>query len=312
LRPGDMINNCVITILDNGKFDGDIYVVSCDQSVSEVTELGSNVKFVNTNTARLQSPDTNIYMGYKSFDEKYDIMIYAHSDVAFNYRSDNWWGKLKEAWGYVDINKVWGIGIPVYAGQPDDLYQDGEALICPVNNYHHFGLGSDLYNPLHPTKWSPVHSWTTNFYYEVITKYGWNTGLALEHLMFYEGVQKRKWSLIARNGGFINHQYHEMGIDTRFVTLFFRYCKMSYDVFYEHHGISLDHFVGAWFGLTLNLHKEEILNAIHIGDYDSIDYIFDEASEIINNPDCNKCVTLNPDMKGCRALDNATTAHTTY
>ncbi len=321
IRNGDMLKNCVTCALDKGKFDGDIYVVSHDSGCNTITELGSNVKFVYTNTSQLPPPDGSIYKAFMSFDKEYDIMLYVHSDTQLNigtgqngiggidneqWHCEDWWEKLQESWNRVDMNRVWGIGIPLPAGE------GGLACIVPVNPEHHFGFGSDLYNPLHGTKWSQAHSWTTQFYVEAITKYGENTYLALEHLMFYEGVQKHKWSLIANNGNFINHQYHIDGIDTQFVKPFNMYCGKSYQAFHDNHGISLDHFVAAWFGLTLNLHKEEILNAIHIGDYDSIDYIFNEGSEVINHPNCKRCLELNPDMRHCRAINHALMAHTTY
>jgi len=316
-RFGDMINACVVSALDSGKFDGDIYVVSNEPTVSDINKLGSNVKFVHTNTKEMLAPDACIYAGFKAFDQEYDLIIYAHSDTLFNYNSDllhcdNWWGKLQDSWSHVDKARVWGIGIPIPAGHPLDGFPDNKGLICPVNDEHHFGFGSDLYNPLHGTKFSPVHSIEYNFYAEAVAKYGSETGLAMEHFLFYEGVQKHKWSLIANNGNYINHQYHIEGIDTRFVKSFNKYCGESYSIFHKHHGMGLDHFVAAWFGLTLNIHKEEILNAIYAGDYDSIDYIFAEGSDYINNPDCNRCLALNPDMKHCRAINRPTVTHTTY
>jgi hypothetical protein len=320
-RPGAMIDNCIVTALHGGKFDGDIYVVSNDVAVKDVEKFGGQVKFVDTHTEHMPAPDLSIYTGYMAFDKEYDLMLYIHSDAQLNigcgtngqggvdsanWKCEDWWGKLQESWNRVDMNRVWGIGIPIPAGA------DGKACIAPVNPEHHFGFGCDLYNPLHGTKWSQAHSWTVSWYKDMLAQYGKDTGLSLEHLMFYQGVQRHRWSLIANNGNLINHQYHAMGIDTRFVRPFDRYCGQSYSTFHQHHGISLDHFVAAWFGLTLNLHKEEILNAIHIGDYDSIDYIFNEGSEYINHPNCKRCLELNPDMRHCRALHRPTSAHTTY
>ncbi len=293
--PGNMLNTCVSTMIDGGRFDGDIYVVSFTNLCGRITELGKNVKFINTKTKDPDSVDTSIYKAFSAFDKQYDLMIYSHSDVIFH---KLWWDKLQESWSYVDKNKVWGIGIPYNAEHAGAIRKE-----------HKLGLGIDIYNPLHGSKFSAAHSFSYQYYADTVNKYGGNTYLALEHLLFYEGVLRHKWSLIANNDNFIDHLF---GVDTAIVPGFNMYCGETYSIWHKLFGTSLDHFVAAWFGLTLNIHKTEILNSINAGDYKSIDYIFDEGLEVIRNPDCPKCLAKHADMRHCRALNRPRDTHTTY
>ncbi len=315
---GEMVVGCINSYLDSGKFDGDIYTVSHDPECHVLTDIGKNIRFVNTNTAEMDSPDMSLYKGFLAFDKDYDIMIYAHSDSNVNYndgvgRGKDWWVKLQESWSIVNKDKLWSIIIPMYAGYDGDVYKKGEALICPINDSHHFGLGSDRPNPYQGAKSSPAHSFLTKFYAEAVGKYGGNTGVAINSILHYEGVIKHKWSLVARNNNYTGHQnYLGEKADSFFAKNLDRYFGESYSAFHSYYGMSLDHYDEAWFGLTLNLHKEEILNAIHVGDYDSIDYIFNEGLNAIQHPDCNRCLALNQIMSNCRALRRPFEAHTTY
>ncbi len=314
----EMVVACINSYLDSGKFDGDVYVVSQDPGCHVLTNLGENVKFVDTGTVEMDSPDMSFYKGFLAFDKEYDIMICAHSDSNVNYglngpgSGEDWWAKMQESWNIVNKDRVCSIIIPMFAGEAGE--KRGEDLICPVSPEHQFGLGSDLHNyPIQRAKSSPAHSYLVSFYTEAIAKYGGDTGIARLHLIHYEGIKKHMWTLVANNKNWTGHQnppYEHA--DSWFAKNLDKAFGDGYTAFHKHHGVSIDHYDMSWFGLTLNLHNEEILNAIHDGDYDRIDYIFDEGIDAIQNPDCVKCLGLVPTTKHCRALGRPTHAHTTY
>lgn len=281
LQPSDVLNNCITSMLKGG-YDEDIYVVSHDERIRGITTLGDKIRFVKADTDILAT-DTLIHKGFLSFDKKYDLIIYAHNDVVFH---DMWWSKLKELWSSVPTDKIWSISVPMI----------GERIL--VNNpQQKLGLGFDIYNIGFHGRFSPCTSFLYSSYADVVNKYGGDTYFSMELLLFYESILQHKWGMLANNGCFIEHKG---SVDTRVDEgRFNKYLTLTYHVWFAKFGYNLEHFISIWFNGVLKKHTNEIIDGINSGNYDSLDYIFNEGVSMLGNTNCKKC-----DLgKTCRCFD---------
>lgn len=288
LQAGSLLDTCVLSVLNSG-YDGDVYVVSHSNRCSSVEKLGGNVVFVNTDTLEAEPTDTLIHKGFLSFNKKYDLMIYSHNDTVYY---AGWWSKLQELWQSVDTRKVGSISIPA-------SYDINHIVVTEPNQK--LGFGFDIYNPKYRARFSPCTSFLSSLYEDTITKYGWNTYFSMELFLLYEAIIQHKWSMMANNGCYVDHKGNG---DVGLSKYFGNYFAKTYEVWFNHFGYNLEHFIAVWFGCVLNVHSDEILNSINSNNYDSIDYIFDGALKSINNTDCSGC-----GIEGCHARGKVRTAY---
>ncbi len=290
LRAGDVVNNCVTSMIAGG-YDDDIYVVSQDPLNSAVTALGDKVRYVNTGTSEYEATDALLYKAFKALEKEYDILVYAHSDMTFH---AEWWIKLKEAWDSVNMDKVWSISVPKPGQQ-----------ITVTDPQQKLGLGFDVNEPAYRERLSPCTSYLYSSYADMVNKFGGETYFISDLLLFHESILKRKWALLANNGSTATHT---PGSDTGFRETqqpgrFWAGLTLGYSAWFNLIGYNLGHFITTWNGCVLVNHATEIIDGVNSGNYDALDYIFDEAVTRLAERDCNKCglVGSRPGTK-CRAF----------
>ncbi len=284
LQPSEHLNNCIYTMLQHG-YDQDVYVVSHDVRCAYVTKFGANVKFVDSKSSIPETRDMNLYKAFMTFDKKYDIIILSHSDTSF---INNWFVLLKELWDKVDTNKIWSITVP----HP----------LEPKRGNKNLTLGWDPYNGDYCQRFEQCASFLYDLYEHTVTKYGFDTYFSVEYLLFNEAILARKWSMMGNNGCFT---WHRGGKDSSVYDMGANFSK-TYATYHMNTGYNLDHFIGIWFGRILIKHADEIIDAINDGDYNRIEYIFNEALTLLNACDCNGCGIR------CRTRDKPRAVHSTY
>ncbi len=285
LKAGDVVNTCIKSMIDGG-YDGDIYVVSQDEKNIRVTDLGDNVRFVHTRVNNFESVDTLIYKGFLAFDKKYDVMIYSHSDVTF---LSGWWQPVKDLWDSVDRTRVWNINVPM-----------SNECIVVTDPQQKLGLGFDKWNPGCHGRISPVSSFLCDFYAAGVNKYGGDTSyFAMEHFLYYEAIVQHKWQLMANIGSGFVHDSPKS--DTSIMEkeqpgLFHSLVGKAYESWFGYFGYNLEHFITTWFGNVMTRHTTEIVTCVNAGNYEALDYIFNEGIEMLKLSDCDTCSFKCPAM----------------
>jgi len=268
LRPSYYLDLCIEALLGKGGYTQDIYVVSHNAEVDKIKKFGGAVKFVYSPSTKPLPTDVYMNNAYMAFEKPYDVMMFLHSDGIVR---EGWWKPLEELWNEVDTTKIWSIASPTTQ---------------PVRGDKKLTIAWDGYNGDYCSRFTTGTSFLCDHYKHTVDKYGINTFYSLEYIMQYEAILAHKWAMMSNNGSFVDHLIS--GLDSNIMDMN-AYMQGTHRFFINTLGYSIGHFMGIWFGRVLITHADEIIENVISGKFDKIDYIFNEALELLNNNSCVGC-----------------------
>jgi len=298
-----ILDKCINSVLSSD-YSGDIVVASCYKEAESVISISDRVRFsYHPYNVGLDPSHAIIENAIMALDKEYDYIVLLHNDAIL---PKTWYSKMCEAWSRMG-DKAWCVTIPsithnkehiksyytdyVYNNSYEDIIKTFKSIevtvpVCANTPEQLFGLGIDVWMSGNTGRLSACSSIPYKLYKDCIVKYGGENFIVSELFILRDAIRDKRWAVWINTDPVMHFQGGSSLAPVNTIGNAHAYC---YKKFYDYYGYDLEHLFTIWCGMVTIKHRVEITQAINEGRLGDIDYIFDEAEELLANRDCSKC-----------------------
>lgn len=284
-----MTHEAMKSVIDSD-YDGDIVLVTPDHI---------NIPNIDVvNTPSMMPPDSMMAAGILSTRKAYDYVVWIHNDVIL---PKFWFRKAIDAINSTD-GHVWVLSLPfcILHGEPTSYNYD-DILNCISSDDIHTPYIVESSDKIGPGVWNARYDKDRatifgsaciinyNYIYDMISQYGKDTYWLCEYILLDRGIREKKWSLTLNCDvvvHYISHDTHTYRLGEYANN---KWCIQAYKMWFNIFGYNIEHLIDIWSSYIMARNRHIINRSVNTGEWDNINYLFNEAIELQGRKDCNNC-----------------------